>query len=330
MSAPARAPILALALPLLCAIPAATHAQPIACDKLDPNLRYSAKRKKCVCRKGYSAHVRGPLIRCCRRGYTLEKGKGRDARCVRSRARQACGRAPAGMVCVPAGAFTRGAPDGPVDQRPVQRVHLDAFLLDRHEVTVADYGRCVKAGGCTDTRLTGSRVLYGKELCNWGRADRANHPINCVSWKQARAYCGWAGKRLPTEAEWEKAARGARGRRAYPWGDDAPTCRLANFGTCRGTTAPARGYAAGQSPYGAQQLAGNVAEWVADPYHETAYARSALRNPRTTASSDLGHVKRGGCYHAAGARLRLTHRGMPPHPSPWGYDVGLRCARSAP
>ena len=312
---------------LCCALPSTSHAQPIACDKLDPNLRYSAARKKCVCRKGFSAHVRGPLIRCCRRGYTLQ-GKGREARCVRSRARQACGRAPAGMVCVPAGAFTRGAPGGPVDQRPVQRVHLDAFLLDRHEVSVADYTRCVKAGACTRTRITGSRVLYGKELCNWGRADRADHPINCVSWAQAAAYCTWAKKRLPTEAEWEKAARGARGRRGYPWGDDAPTCRLANFGSCRGATAPVRGYTAGQSPYGALQMAGNVAEWVADVYQETAYARSPLRNPRTTTAGDLGHVKRGGHYQAAGQRLRLTHRGMPPHPSPWGYDVGIRCAHN--
>ena len=307
--------------------PSPAMAQPIACHKLDPNLRYSAAQKKCVCRKGYRAHVQGPVIRCCKPGYAL-RGKGRAARCVRSRTRAPCGRPPAGMVCVPRGKFTRGAPGANADQRPVKRVYLDAFLLDKHEVTVADYARCVRARACDTEHLTGSKKLYRKEQCNWGRADRAAHPINCVSWAQASAYCKWARKRLPTEAEWEKAARGARGARAYAWGDEAPTCRLANFGKCnRGATVPARENAAGQSPYGAVQMTGNVAEGVADYYHEGFYTRSALRNPRNTTPSPPGHVKRGGYFHSDGAKLRLSHRGMPPHPAPWGYDVGIRCAK---
>ena len=324
LSIPHRAQTLLLCA-LVCAPCSTSQAQPVACQKLDPNLQYSAAQKKCVCRRGYRAHVRGPLIRCCKPGQVL-RGKGRDVRCARGRTHSPCGRVPAGMVCVPRGPFTRGAPGAEADQRPVQRVTLDAFLLDKHEVTVAQYAACVRAGVCTNKHLTGSRAQYGKELCNWGRADHADHPINCVSWAQAGAYCKWAQKRLPTEAQWEKAARGARGRRVYPWGDEAPTCRLANFGTCKGSTVPVHKTAAGQSPYGAVQMTGNVAEWVADTYHKSFYARSVLRNPQNTATGSL-HVKRGGYYHSDGASLRLSHRGMPPHPSPWGYDVGIRCAK---
>lgn len=324
----ARAPHLCALVPLILlglVSPSSSWAQPVACRKLDPNLQYSAAQKKCVCRRGYRAHVRGPVIRCCKPGQVL-RGAGRLAHCARGRARSACGRVPARMVCVPRGPFTRGAPKGQADQRPARRVTLDAFLMDRYEVTVADYQRCVRAGRCSSEHLSGSRALYGTELCNWGRADRADHPINCVSWAQASAFCAWTQKRLPSEAEWEKAARGARGRRAYPWGDERPTCRLANFGKCATGTVSAHKHLAGQSPYGVVQMTGNVAEWVADYYHEGFYARSARRNPHNATAGPGGHVKRGGYFHSAGASLGLSHRGMPHHPSPWGYDVGIRCA----
>jgi formylglycine-generating enzyme required for sulfatase activity len=122
------------------------------------------------------------------------------------------------MVRVPAGEFTMGSKGGHSDEKPEHRVYLEEFYIDKYEVTVAQYRACVEAGACT-APSTG-------QYYNWGRSERENHPINGVDWDQAQAYCGWAGKRLPSEAEWEKAARGTDGR-TYPWGNATPTCGYA-------------------------------------------------------------------------------------------------------
>ncbi|MCK5805739.1 MAG: SUMF1/EgtB/PvdO family nonheme iron enzyme, partial [Lentisphaeria bacterium] len=112
------------------------------------------------------------------------------------------------MVRVPAGAFLRGSRSGKADEKPQRRITLAAFSIDKHEVTVAQYRRCVRAGRCSTHHLEGyqrSGKKYRKsKYCNWGRSGRQQHPINCLDWSQAKTYCSWAGKRLPTEAEWEK------------------------------------------------------------------------------------------------------------------------------
>jgi formylglycine-generating enzyme required for sulfatase activity len=183
--------------------------------------------------------------------------------------------APEPMVMIPQGTFVRGCsaatdPYCRSHEGPAHEVHLDAYLIDRHEVTVAEYRKCVDAGKCP---VPGS--IEDNKRCNWGQEDRDSHPINCVSWAQARTYCEFAGKRLPTEAEWEKAARGSDGRR-YPWGGDRPDCELAvtsrlDKGCGKEGTWPVCSLPKGNSPFGLCDMVGNVWEWVADWYAADTY-----------------------------------------------------------
>ncbi|MBI3245402.1 MAG: SUMF1/EgtB/PvdO family nonheme iron enzyme [Deltaproteobacteria bacterium] len=167
------------------------------------------------------------------------------------------------------------------DERPGRMVFLDAFAIDIYEVTVAAYRQCVEAGKCTAPNTGGS--------CNWNTSDRAQHPINCVDWSQANAYCRWAGKRLPTEAEWEKAARGTD-RRVYPWGN-AWDATKANVST-NGTVAVGS-YPAGKSPYGALDMSGNVWEWTADWYADAYYHNGPVKNPKGPESGQVRSVRGG-------------------------------------
>jgi len=222
------------------------------------------------------------------------------------------------MVLVPAGDFIMGANDGDADEQPVHAVYLDAFFIDAFEVTVAQYRVCVDAGACEPPTSA--------SLCNWYASVPEDHPINCMYWNDAGAYCRWADLRLPTEAEWEKAARGVDGR-TFPWGEDFDRDK-ANYGDGGiMRTTPVHDYADGVSPYGAWDMAGNVWDWVDDWYHEHYYSNSPASNPTGPDSGSL-RVLRGGSHWFDANMMRATSR-EPYHPQQTDVDIGFRCGRDA-
>jgi len=235
------------------------------------------------------------------------------------------------MVVVPAGEFTMGlSADAGLqeclryqnvcyrswftDDEPEHRVYLNAFYIDKYEVTQGDYDRCVTAGKCRENEksdgLTGS-----------------HQPVVGVDWNDAKSYCEWAGKRLPTEAEWEKAARGTDGR-MYPWGNQEVSCELANYKDCIGKTWPVGSKPAGASPYGVLDMAGNAQEWVADWYGKNYYRSSPSQNPKGPSSGEY-HVQRGAYWEQRAAYVHASNRiagGMPTSGVRFDFD-GFRCAR---
>jgi iron(II)-dependent oxidoreductase len=221
-----------------------------------------------------------------------------------------------GMVCVPGGPFTMGSRMA-ANEQPVREVTLDSFEIDLTETTVASYRACVDAGVCTEADTDVD--------CHWGQPDVDDHPINCVRWQQADDYCQWAGKRLPTEAEWEKAARGEDAR-TYPWGELAPTCELVVMPGCGTMTLPVGSKPDGSSPYAVADASGNVWEWVADFYQEDYYARAPDLNPPGPADG-FDHVIRGGAYDASDLTwLRCSAR-FAVIPSYTRPSLGFRCAK---
>jgi len=230
------------------------------------------------------------------------------------------GRDGAPMVLVPAGEFPMGSDEGDDDEQPVHRVVLDHFYLDTFEVTNGRFAKFVAA-------------IQSEPP--WGFADQetpvlqAEQPVRWVNWLEAWGYCLWAGKRLPTEAEWEKAARGTDGR-TYPWGNDPPTAAHAVFGLKEGdeTGASLGPRDQGRSPYGVHDLAGNLYEWVSDWYDEDAYAQPPRRNPRGPGAGTV-KVQRGGSYINQPYRLRAAFR-TKGDPTAHDPHVGFRCAQEAP
>jgi formylglycine-generating enzyme required for sulfatase activity len=222
-----------------------------------------------------------------------------------------------GMALIPAGEFLMGAEDLMPDARPVHRVFVSAFWIDRHQVTNAQYRKCVEAGGC----------LPPKDQQGFDDADRAQHPVTNVTWGQSRGYCQWKGKRLPTEAEWEKAARGTDGRR-YPWGnsDELIKARLKSgeIKTVSNGTEAVGSQSAIVSPYGVYDMVGSVAEWVKDWYGEDFYQVSPSRDPQGPVRGSF-RVLRGGPLSERPLESHVSYRSWD-EMTYWGPTVGFRCA----
>ena len=248
--------------------------------------------------------------------------------------------APPTMTLVPAGKLMMGTLLGGKTERPVHEVTLThAFELDLTEVTAGDFQRCVDAGKCTPGRIHGAHVDDAQiaklaPACTGGDPARVHHPINCVDQGQAAAYCAFVGKRLPTEAEWEYAARGTDGR-DYPWGNAPPSCERGNFarppgescgGRLRGTL-EVGSLPIGKSPFGALDMAGNVWEWVADGWDPQAYQRGPRTDPVAPFSSDKG-VLRGGSWDFDAGTARSTFR-LAFESTAGSVSTGFRCARTA-
>ncbi|MEW5873507.1 MAG: SUMF1/EgtB/PvdO family nonheme iron enzyme [Chloroflexota bacterium] len=228
---------------------------------------------------------------------------------------------PKGMVLIPAGEFQMGSESGSSDERPVHTVYLDAYSIDVYEVTNARYAECVAVGSCEPP--TASKSLTRSSY--YGSSQYADYPVIYVTWEMADAYCQWRGGRLPTEAEWEKVARGGLEGAQYPWGDEAPTCERANYwgkvGGCIGDTSRVGSYA--PNGYGLYDMAGNVWEWVQDWYSETFYGSSPRDNPMGSASGQY-RVLRGGSWYFNESDLRSAYRTGYGH-GDGNLDGGFRC-----
>ena len=231
------------------------------------------------------------------------------------------------MALIPAGEFQMGDESGESDEKPVHTVYLNAFYMDIYEVTNALYEQCVQAGVCSPPENTSS---YQRDSY-YGNTEYADYPVIHVDWEQARTFCeDWRGARLPTEAEWEKAARGGLEGRLYPWGDEEPVCQKgaqngANFTECTSDDTEAVGsYAA--NGYGLFDMAGNVWEWVWDWYG--AYSSSSSSNPQGP-DSGSSRVLRGGAWSAFPIGLRVAPR-LYYYPDPLSHSLGFRCGVSAP
>ncbi|MFZ6027188.1 MAG: formylglycine-generating enzyme family protein [Chloroflexota bacterium] len=242
----------------------------------------------------------------------------------------------ANLVLIPAGEFIMGADSGSLDfwgaEAPAHVVALDYYLIYQNEVTNAMYLSCVEAGSCSEPVTTTSRTRPEY----FGAAGFAVYPVISVSYEQAASYCQWAGGRLPTEAEWEKAARGEDGR-LYPWGNEAPDETRVNYcpvgcpnmpeaeAAREGSpdTKPVGSFPAGASPYGVNDMAGNVLEWVADWFQADYYATSPLANPPGPIQGER-RILRGGSWYSAPSALRSAARASEtPEQSFW--TVGFRC-----
>jgi len=196
------------------------------------------------------------------------------------------------MVYVPAGEFEMGSMEGEDNEQPVHTVAVDGFWIDQTDVTNAQFALCVAAGAC-DPPAKSRSYTHGSY---YGNSAYDGYPVIYVSWRQAADYCEWAGGRLPAEAEWEYAARGSDGR-TYPWGNSAPDCGKANYSGCVGDTTAVGSCPAGASWCGAQDLAGNVWEWVADWYESDYYSVSPYSNPPGPASGTSKVLRGGGWPH---------------------------------
>jgi len=219
------------------------------------------------------------------------------------------------QVYVPAGSVRMGGLDVHADRNdelPAHNVGLDAFWIDQLEVTNAMYLLCLQAGAC----MVPADWVSDRRESYFNTEEFKDYPVVHVTWGQVNAYCAWANRRLPTEAEWERAARGDDFRN-YPWGDEPPGQKYANFNRLVNDTSRVGSYAAGASPFGALDMAGNVWEWVADYYRMDYYAFSPTFNPAgPEASTSSLRVIRGGSFQDEWINLRVSKRGAALGPDP--------------
>jgi formylglycine-generating enzyme required for sulfatase activity len=235
------------------------------------------------------------------------------------------------MVQIPAGEFIMGSDHGDSDERPIHTVYLDAFYIDKYEVANAQYRKFIEATGRPEPKL-------------WSDAahNQPNQPVVGVTWYDAMAYAAWAGKRLPTEAEWEKAARGGLVGKKYPWGDEPPDAGgqyRANFdleaaNILKGYSGTLPVGSLSSNGYGLYDMAGNVWEWCLDEYREDFYASSPRDNPlagdpMSALQADYHTIKtkrvlRGGAWDAYDNLIRVSNRNQD-YPDSFPYNVGFRC-----
>jgi eukaryotic-like serine/threonine-protein kinase len=232
------------------------------------------------------------------------------------------------LIYVPEGDFLMGSLNtdsrSQVDEKPQHLVTLDAFWIDLTEVTNKQYAACVEAGACKPPFKSSSTTRESY----YGNPEFDAFPVIYMNWEDANAYCSWVGRGLPTEAQWEKAARGTDGR-IYPWGNNEPNIDLLNFNENVGDTTKPGNYEAGKSFYGAYDMAGNVWEWVNDRYSQIYYQKSPILNPLGPDAGET-RVLRGGAYDTQIQWNRAAERSQGIPPKYYYVYIGFRCALSSP
>ena len=222
----------------------------------------------------------------------------------------------ADMVRIPAGSFEMGSNDGGDDEKPVHTVQISSFYMDKYEVTNGEYKKCVDAGSC---RAPSASKSYTRSSY-YGDSTYDNYPVINVSWDDAKKYCQWKGKRLPTEAEWEYAARGGLSGARYPNGDNISQSEANYSGS---DTVKVGSYS--PNGYGLYDMAGNVWEWTNDWYEDNYYKSSPPRDPQGPSNGEY-RVVRGGSWGSNTITIRVSFRGRF-SAALWNDDYGFRCAR---
>lgn len=248
------------------------------------------------------------------------------------------------MVSIPTGKFWMGCNEEAdrkchPQEKPGHYVYVNGYSIDLFEVSVRQYKECVKAGKCSDKMVGwydltsfGMAPPVRSEMCNYEQKRTDDYPMNCLTWFEADEFCRWAGKRLPTEAQWERAARGDSDKRIYPWGNDPPDCSMVVHrdprngpGCGKYSTHNVKSKKDGVSPYGIYGLGGNVWEWTADWYDARYYDKAVTANPTGAPNGKTKTIK-GGSWNGVDYFIRSSFRlGFPPQYR--DFNGGFRCAK---